>query len=518
MPAPNAKGPLSGFRLTGPRGSRPGFGVLRIRIVVFLAATLAILVFLRFGSPFSKSNTYRHDLADKPPPFVRPPPAGSDNKGAHDDDPLNEHAGDFKAVNDGNSTGGAAGKKGGSGDEGGDNLLPSPKKSAVPFSHSKVLDLDLSAWQAGKSGRWDKFAIALKTGADTAAERSSIQFITFLKDVKNLLVIGEAPGVSVGDLPMIDVYTDAFEMAESRIKKAKRDDVSPSHQLARRIDSKVTVQESSQGWKLDAHKNLPGFEALYKTYPNADWYMMIDDDSYLFLSNLERFVQGKKPDDALYFGNANVFVGCDGVRKFGDGPYFAHGGSGILMSRGALKKIVADVDSCIVKYHSCWAGDIRVALCLRDQGVKLTHAGGFWGEPPNDEWKFPDDSCIQPKVFHHLLPWQIQKLYEIETLAESRHPHIGSTLMDVFHGFRPNSTGPFQKQDRPGHDYYNKEASGHEQCVKWCRDDEKCVNWSYANGKCWLKDKMAYPKEAEGAWAGVVPERYKCVKRSGWWN
>ena len=66
-----------------------------------------------------------------------------------------------------------------------------------------------------------------------------------------------------------------------------------------------------------------------------------------------------------YFGSATVFVGCDGVTEFGSGPEFAHGGSGILLSKAAMRLMMRNIDTCIEKYKDCWAGDVRVALCLR---------------------------------------------------------------------------------------------------------------------------------------------------------
>lgn len=76
---------------------------------------------------------------------------------------------------------------------------------------------------------------------------------------------------------------------------------------------------------MDAHKNIPAFERMWKEYPDKEWYIMLDDDTYFNFVNLEVFLSGYDSSQPLYFGNANVFVGCDGVRNFGDGPKFAHG-------------------------------------------------------------------------------------------------------------------------------------------------------------------------------------------------
>lgn len=58
---------------------------------------------------------------------------------------------------------------------------------------------------------WDSWAIALKTGQDVALTRTPIQLLTFLSSVRNKIVIGEAPGVTIGDQEMIDVFTGLYE-------------------------------------------------------------------------------------------------------------------------------------------------------------------------------------------------------------------------------------------------------------------------------------------------------------------
>lgn len=96
---------------------------------------------------------------------------------------------------------------------------------------------------------------------------------------------------------------------------------------------------------------------------------MMDDDSYIFMENIETLVSKLDPSKPIYMGSENNFVGCDGVKNYGDGPSFAHGGSGILVSRGALKKLVFDVDNCIIKYRDCWAGDVRT-MVKKDEGER----------------------------------------------------------------------------------------------------------------------------------------------------
>ena len=69
--------------------------------------------------------------------------------------------------------------------------------------------------------QWDDFAIALKTGSDVALQRVPIQLLTFLSDVKNKIIIGDGPNVTVGDYEMIDVYTNLYNDSKPSLKKSK---------------------------------------------------------------------------------------------------------------------------------------------------------------------------------------------------------------------------------------------------------------------------------------------------------
>lgn len=70
------------------------------------------------------------------------------------------------------------------------------------------------------------------------------------------------------------------------------------------------------GWKTDAHKNLPGFRILREKFPDAKWYIMLDDDTYLLKNNLAHFLKDFDHDEEHYFGLSSRFKGCDGISIF----------------------------------------------------------------------------------------------------------------------------------------------------------------------------------------------------------
>ncbi|KAJ3037286.1 hypothetical protein HK097_003552 [Rhizophlyctis rosea] len=422
---------------------------------------------------------------------------------------------------------------------------------------------------------YDHFAVALKTGQDMAHTRAPVQLMTYLKAICNLIIIGEAPGVRIGDMEMIDVYTDLYKglpplpdpkkptpaapaapkpMDKPKGDKRKRSlaedlahvekpeifvplPLTPEGSLYKRVPQKravvppttptkqvtdaVVEDKSAIGWRSDAHKNLPGFRELWQRYPDAKWFIMVDDDTYIFWENLRLALDKFNPEDPHYFGAKTMFKGCDGVKKFGDGPSFAHGGSGIVISRGALRKIMTDnkIQKCIEKYRTCWAGDIRTSLCLRDNGVLLSSLKGFNKEPPNSRYWFPREPCEQPLTFHHLLVKQIQKLYDLESSMLSKHKSNQVFFGDVLADWLPPDERMKEGLDRQKGDISNFEAKGKEECVVGCERMARCYSWVWDGRKCWLKGSVPGGKEVPAGAAfnvtsGVLVEKYRCLTRA----
>ncbi|KAI8805070.1 hypothetical protein BJ742DRAFT_821693 [Cladochytrium replicatum] len=440
----------------------------------------------------------------------------------------------------------------------------------------------------------DDFAVAVKTGGDVSAGRIPIQLATFLSGVKNRLFIGDSPGLFVGNERVHDVISGLYEermgfippeiiAAQNSKKGDNQKDLSVNESKKR---------ESAPGWKMDAHKNLPGFKLLHRTYPNASWYMMIDDDTYVLWNNLMRLLKDISPEEPVYMGTPAHFVGCDGVRVKGDGPAFAHGGSGILISRGALSQMIkglslleaavavdqlpdgeelsvklGGIDKCIVRYRTCWAGDVRTALCLRDHGILLNRTHSFNAEPPfSPTHKWPKNPCQRPATFHHLEAIHMQILTNMERTT-GKHPDTmvidmaetrshaattsGITYAELFQRYwndhlskeLSNSFAFEVNVDRPGRDYKAYEVStilhtfpmlkstelakdehtsledststAARICMRLCESafEPACSSWSYevASNNCWLKSGVTVvgtPKEQY--FSGAVPTKYIC--------
>lgn len=290
-----------------------------------------------------------------------------------------------------------------------------------------------------------------------------------------------------------------------------RHDSSTGH-LEKRSAEELVPDEDSKGWKSDAKKNIPGLRVLYERFPNADWYFMIDDDTYVFLDNMKEALEKYNPLEPHYLGAATNFIGCDGVKEWGKSPFFAHGGSGIVVSRGAILKMLPLTESCIEKYKSCWAGDIRLGLCLRDAGVSVQNAGYFSPDSPNHNFNF-SYPCATPRTFHHLLPEQVQKLFELEMVAKTQNQRV--LLVDVFKAFLDDNAK--LNYDRPGGNFKHTKTASADDCKALCEKTSKCVAYTYENGGCHLKSTAPpIKKRNTGAVTGLITSHFVCNDRNKW--
>jgi hypothetical protein len=165
--------------------------------------------------------------------------------------------------------------------------------------------------------KWDDVVIGVKTGKRTILRRVPIQISTFLKDVRNLVIFGDEDA-TLGKLKMINIIKNSsYAISLDELRKIIGKDKNQNLQ-------EIIPDKQSLGWIMDAHKNLPALEYLSIHYPTAKWYLLIDDDTYVFKENLKNFLIGLNSSESHYIGAPYLFKGC-GVSKGELSPYFAQG-------------------------------------------------------------------------------------------------------------------------------------------------------------------------------------------------
>jgi len=178
------------------------------------------------------------------------------------------------------------------------------------------------------------------------------------------------------------------------------------------------------GWEGDKDKNLPGLALMHDFYPHKAFYVLVDDDTYVFLDSLAEVLLAVEHKNEMPLYGGNLFKAPKRIENC-FGPYapssisFAHGGSGIILNNFAMKLVRRNTVQCIERYRNCWAGDIQVALCfysatqrtanlriktmLGDSPSVLCRKESFFGKPEKEKqavavnrWR----SQKKPVTFH----------------------------------------------------------------------------------------------------------------------
>ena len=154
-------------------------------------------------------------------------------------------------------------------------------------------------------------------------------------------------------------------------------------------------------------------------YPDKQWYVLVNDDAYLFDGNLARLMRNYDESAPIVDGGILFYdYHCGGTVNWGDHP-FVHAGGGIFMSRAAMEAFVkTNTYVCMEKNKFCAAGDVVLTRCLQDAGVQIAGRKETIGELFRignmycDGWHGkPSD---KPITYHHLTKDQMWLLYKLE--------------------------------------------------------------------------------------------------------
>lgn len=280
-----------------------------------------------------------------------------------------------------------------------------------------IVDRAIRTWGTHHEARlhggesWERIkqdvVIGIKTGHEVAAKRLKklrrSGWYSVGRAVPNMMVISDLHDDTLGVVGVKEYAHSILDNGTSGL--------APEHWFER------------SGWKGDKDKNLPALHLLKRVFPGKKWYLLLDDDTYIFLENFARYVLRDALDHRpIYTGKVFYISRCGGFMK--DGTWaanrsepkgmFAHGGSGIVVNGKAMELLFPNIVPCIRDYSSCWAGDMQVGLCMRRSGVQLRKHGGstsyelhfipFWPSKALSDRRYISrwKSMEEPITFHKI--------------------------------------------------------------------------------------------------------------------
>ncbi|KAK9464543.1 hypothetical protein V1512DRAFT_293294 [Lipomyces arxii] len=386
-----------------------------------------------------------------------------------------------------------------------------------------------NAYRTSYTSGTEKVFLMIKTGATVLWDRFPIHLSTTLPQVPYFALYSDSPDKIAG-IPVIDIlsHTSADLQASDELKMYRRQAALVNeHANIELYDPKAEIHGA---WDLDRFKNMPMIAHAYKTRPDAEWYIFMDADSYILWPNMMRWLRTLNSSDMLYMGS---------VAYLGNEP-FAHGGSGVIMSGGLVRKTFGAEPDLQFQYeeftksHCC--GDHVVAHAFLDRDIHVLSGATYpyvsWriqGEPPISARFKKDNWCAEIVTFHHLHAHDVEKLYEFERKFSPDTPIL---YKDVYKEFiMPYITETRHRWDNlaDSREYSLEKENDHKNpvetayhsmkdCAAACEAWENCLQYRYKKGWCGLTDVIRLGQKEVGdgekytsAW---MLDRIKSIRRS----
>jgi hypothetical protein len=298
------------------------------------------------------------------------------------------------------------------------HTIPSPVPSAKPPISTSTSSHSL---HQAKGLTTDDVILMFKTGATVLWKRVPIHMATTFSpnriDSKNIIIYSDYHE-TIGQWDIIDVLSnssDKVRKSETFQPYLQQQDYEDRQNYAEMSNVPGDAAGPSGGWKLDKYKFLPIIEHAGRNKPSAKWYIFMEDDSYIFLPNLLRHLDQFDHKDPWYLGSLAWI----------HGDYFAHGGSGFALSRGAWEKSFGKDPKIVEKFekfteeHGC--GDHILGHVLHEYGVQFGETTddnrfryGFNPESHWSTWYEPANWCKPVYSWHHTHSKDVARFYNLE--------------------------------------------------------------------------------------------------------
>ncbi|PKK49875.1 hypothetical protein CI102_5637 [Trichoderma harzianum] len=414
-------------------------------------------------------------------------------------------------------------------------LLPptSPIRLSINFNASRLFNslrasaTDRDAWLHQQPPPYplnlrDEVGYLVKTGYGTrhrvpALMKAFSHGGNILSNEKNNFIV-------VGDWTPNNQTDDGLPIVYNVVNTMMKTKVDPSLQSHPRFAKYRSLQEAVDSADEDKAREI-GQEFGWELDALKQWYIILDDDTFLIEPSLHLLLSHLDPSRPYYLGNA---VGDYKTR-------FAHGGSGIVLSREVMRRLFDRPDivaqSYIDSLDETW-GDRLVGLTLIKLGIYLDerYSHHFNGEPPDMARVQRDRFCSPIVSFHGARrPGAMEAIGQ--ALSNNREqPVIWAQLWQLFADTSLDNAG--REPVRQMRDYVGptgedattwERIASAEVCRKKCRNRKSCLAWTYdretrtCRASPWIvigNSSNAETNESGLDWQAVEPLLRQCGRGS----
>ncbi|KAF2211328.1 hypothetical protein CERZMDRAFT_68814 [Cercospora zeae-maydis SCOH1-5] len=350
----------------------------------------------------------------------------------------------------------------------------------------------------------DKVMIILKTGATELYQKLPTHFVTTLKCVPNFVIYSDLNQSYAN----VQVH-DAIAPVSEKIRK-EHEDFKLYREIAKwqREGQDMSKLQGGSGWNLDKWKFLPMFHEVFETADDKiDWFVMIEADTSLSWLNLLLWLQKMDPMKPFYLGSQNVI---------GE-TVFAHGGSGIVVSRKAADIMAAARQNAgKEQYDESWEQETAKACC----GDEILARAFLAVEVPlSPAWPLIQGEkistidftqrhwCTPSLTWHHVTPIEVDQYWQFQLDWVEKHgwqkEYVHGDIFDHFVAphvtVNRTSWNNLSKDKKFLKDYQQKAIESEELCAEACmrEGDGECMQWMWTPGRCHLGREIRFGESDE---------------------
>ncbi|KAK4574132.1 hypothetical protein LTR86_001893 [Recurvomyces mirabilis] len=365
----------------------------------------------------------------------------------------------------------------------------------------------------------DNILVLLKTGATEVYQKLPTHFVTTFACVPHFMIFSDLEQ-TFANYPIHDAIAD--------ISPSFRDH-HDDFELYRKLQ---TYQQEGQdmsklkgdnGWNLDKWKFLPMLHKAFESAgPEIEWFLMMEADTSVSWTNLLQWLKHLDPKKPYYMGAQNVIGGTT----------FAHGGSGVVVSRKtadlmrehrqSIGKQAYDEKWEELTAESC-CGDEIIARALMEVDVPLTPAWPMIQGETVATLDWTENHWCTPSVtWHHVSPLEVDTMWQFQSSwvdakgwktpylyrdvfehFVSRHVSVNRTSWNNLSSDRKFVSASLASHDDEDYyqlkDYEQRAVESADACAEACllKRDYECVQWMWTPGRCHLGKDIRFGKSDE---------------------
>jgi hypothetical protein len=349
------------------------------------------------------------------------------------------------------------------------------KKVASQFELSDPLCADLDGI--------DDLAIILKTGSTEIYEKLPIHLITTFKCVQDHLVYSDAPQDFAGE-PVRDALALVSKEALDDLKDLEQHKLLHEHM---RLGGDASDLRGDKSRHLDKWKFLPMISDAYFTFGDRKKrYFFVEADTYVSLHNLLPWLSKLDHKESIFAG-AQVMIGQ---------TEFGHGGSGVLLSAGAVKAMSTTYRDNqkhwegIVAEECCGDKVIADVFKAADPPVRLLRSFPMIQGETLSSLDWSETHWCRPAVtWHHVDATGIDKLWQFDHVWRAKYGASKPILFkDYYAAFiQPRlvaANGSLENWDNLSGEPAPAGKKDSVACQSHCEETESCVQWVWRSDSC----------------------------------